>query len=108
MPTTSKHERPARPHAAEAALLRRAGELLLGHHWQRPLARLLGAFDPRGAQPVGERFLRRCAAGSRQVPAWWWPALAQLVRAKSVPTTAQGERSAVLEQLQAGQKEVAP
>lgn len=41
--------------------LRRAGALLLGDQWQRPLARALG---------VSDRLVRRWAAGDRPVPAW--------------------------------------
>lgn len=41
--------------------LRRAGALLLGEQWQRPLARKLG---------VSDRMVRRWAAGDRPVPGW--------------------------------------
>ena len=51
--------------------LARAGRLLLGLEWQRPLARALD---------IDDRLVRRWVAGERPIPAWVWPALAMLAR----------------------------
>ena len=72
-------------------LLRRAGELLHGRQWQRAIARSLGAYHPGGQRDsLDDRLVRRWVAGDRPVPAWVWPALADLLDAER---RAHGERT---------------
>jgi hypothetical protein len=63
--------------------LRRAGELLLGADWKRPLARLLGPHHPQGArESMDPRLPFRWASGERPIPAWVGPVLGHLLAAQ--------------------------
>lgn len=60
--------------------LAKAGELLLGPEWRRPLARVLGPHHPDGArEQIDPRLVMRWSTGERPVPAWVAPALAGLL-----------------------------
>jgi hypothetical protein len=51
--------------------LARAGTLLLGAEWQRPLARVVGPYHPQGArESIDPRLVQRWASGERPIPAW--------------------------------------
>lgn len=65
----------------DLALLTACGQALFGEQWQRALARALGPLHPSGArEAIDDRGVRRIVAGERPVPAWYWPALASLLR----------------------------
>ena len=60
--------------------LHKAGDLLAGQDWQRPLARLLGPLHPNGARDsIDDRLVRRWASGERPIPSWVAPVLAGLL-----------------------------
>jgi hypothetical protein len=60
--------------------LARAGQLLLGPEWQRPLARLLGPRHPLGERnSLDPRLVQRWASGERTVPLWVWGVLAEML-----------------------------
>ena len=61
-------------------LLAEAGQQLYGADWQRPLARVLGAFHPDGPrESIDDRLVRRWAAGERPVADWVPRVLAKLL-----------------------------
>lgn len=56
--------------------LSRVCTAIIGRDWQRPLARILGAFHPLGARDsLDDRLVRRWASGAKPIPAWVEPAL---------------------------------
>ncbi|MFC4172382.1 hypothetical protein ACFOYU_09955 [Microvirga sp. GCM10011540] len=64
--------------------LARAGQLLLGPEWQRPMARLLGPRHPGGIrESLDPRLIQRWASGERPVAAWVPGVLADLLAARS-------------------------
>jgi hypothetical protein len=64
--------------------LARAGNLLLGPEWQRPMARLLGPRHPGGIrESLDPRLVQRWASGERPVPSWVPGVLAGLLTARS-------------------------
>ncbi len=64
--------------------LARAGQLLLGPEWQRPMARLLGPRHPGGIrESLDPRLIQRWASGERPVPSWVPGVLADLLTARS-------------------------
>ena len=71
----------AGPNGLAAALtLARAGRLLIGAEWQRPLARVLGPHHPAGPrESLDPRLIQRWAAGERPVPEWVAPVLAPML-----------------------------
>lgn len=56
--------------------LNRICTVIIGRDWQRPLARILGAFHPLGERPsIDDRLVRRWASGAKPIPPWVEPAL---------------------------------
>lgn len=56
--------------------LNRICTVVIGRDWQRPLARILGAFHPLGARDsIDDRLVRRWASGAKPIPGWVEPAL---------------------------------
>ena len=66
---------------------RRAGDVIFGQEWQRPMSRALGPLHPDGPrESIDERLVRRWASGDREIPGWVPAAIVRVA----------GERAAVL------------
>jgi hypothetical protein len=76
-------------------LLARAGRVLAGNDWRRPLARLLGPLHPDGPrEELDQRLVSRWALGQREIPAWVAPALVGLLWQRSLDLQAVAEEAA--------------
>ena len=66
---------------------RRAGDVIFGQEWQRPMSRALGPLHPDGPrESIDERLVRRWASGDREIPVWVSAAIVRVA----------GERAAAL------------
>jgi hypothetical protein len=76
-------------------LLARAGSILFGPEWQRPVARMLGPLHPEGGRDtIDDRLLRRWASGERPIPDWVIPALQRAIASRAAELNAMAGRLA--------------
>jgi len=76
-------------------LLVRAGSVLFGPEWQRPIARMLGPLHPEvGRGTIDDRLVRRWASGERPIPDWVIPALQRVIASRAAELSAMDGRLA--------------